>query len=357
MKINFLLPHFGVRPTGGFKIAYQYANYLANEGYEVNIIHAAAMEDGPIKYIRYLKSYIKLFLEKNKWFIFNKNINLLYVLSISDLSVPNADVTIATAWQTAEKLEKLSSEKGSKMYLIQHYEIWNGEKEDVDRTWKYDMHKILISKWLMNIAKEMGVKRITYIPNALDHDKFKILNNVEDRELIVSMMYSDAEWKGAMDGINALTLVKNRYPQMKVKFFGKCKKPHELPEWIEYYENPEQEFLIKEIYNKAAVFLCPSWFEGWGLPPMEAMACGCAVVTTDNGGVLDFAINDKTALICEVKNVFEMSESIIRLFGDKSFRIRLSINGNNYIKNFNWEKSFIKFEEVIRKYGNITAPK
>lgn len=41
---KFLLPHFGLEPTGGFKIAYYYANYLSQKGYNVNIIHTASLK-------------------------------------------------------------------------------------------------------------------------------------------------------------------------------------------------------------------------------------------------------------------------------------------------------------------------
>lgn len=351
MKVNFLLPHFGVKPSGGFKIAYQYANYLVDNGYEVNIVHTSSADKGIPKYkenIKYFKSYVRLFIEKNKWFIFDKRINLLYIPSLSNKNIPDADVTVATAWQTAEALERLSVTKGSKLYLIQHYEIWNGSKENVDATWKYDMHKIVISKWLMDIAKEMGVNKVTHIPNALDHNKFKIINEVKNRKLVISMMYSDVDWKGAEDGFNALEIVKEKYPEIKIKFFGKCSKPNKLPGWIEYYKNPIQKVLIEEIYNKSAIFLCPSWYEGWGLPPMEAMACGCAVVTTDNGGVRDFAIDKKTALVCEVKNINEISAAILKLIEDETFRINLAMKGNEHVKNFKWEKSFAMFEEVIK---------
>lgn len=348
MKVNFLLPHFGIRPAGGFKIAYQYANYLASCGFDVSIIHVGSIDRGVVKYAKYIKSYIKKVIKSNTWFLFNKKIKLIYVPSLVNGFIPNADITVATAWQTAKALEGLSKEKGRKLYLIQHYEVWNGSKEEVDRTWEYnDMHKILISKWLVNMAKEMKIDNFTYIPNALDHNKFKLINCIENRDLVISMMYSDVDWKGSKEGLLALNRVKEKHPEIKVKFFGKCGKPNNLPNWIEYYEDPKQEVLISDIYNKSAIFICTSWFEGWGLPPMEAMACGCAVVTTDNGGVNDFAIHNKTALVCKVKDIEDMSNKIFELVRNEGLRVRLAKDGNRYVKNFTWEKSFAKFKAVI----------
>ena len=54
MIINFLLPHYGLKPSGGFKIVYQYAYFLAENGYKVNIVHPASMNRFPKKYLKYI---------------------------------------------------------------------------------------------------------------------------------------------------------------------------------------------------------------------------------------------------------------------------------------------------------------
>lgn len=356
MKVNFLLPHFGINPTGGFKIVYEYANYLAQQGHDISIVHGHFINNTKERVVICTKDYIKLFLlKRKKWININKNIKLIYAPKLEEKYIPNADVTVATAWQTADVLAHMPLEKGKKLYLIQHYEIWNGSKEDVDRTWKNkDMHKIMISKWLIDIAKKMDIPddEITYIPNALDHNKFKMLKSIEGRKKIISMMYSDVDWKGGKEGIEALKEVKKNNPEVQIRLFGKGKRNESIPEWMQYYENPKQNVLVEEIYNESSIFLCPSWFEGWGLPPMEAMACGCAVVTTDNGGVSDFAINNETALVCKPKDVKEMSSLLIKLVNDDDLRVKLAESGKNNVQNFTWEKSFKKFEDILIKLNN-----
>ena len=54
---------------------------------------------------------------------------------------------------------------------------------------------------------------------------------------------------------------------------------------------------IRNIYNSCDVFLSPSWAEGSQAPPMEAMACGCAVLATNVGGIPDYAIAGETAAV------------------------------------------------------------
>ena len=349
MIINFLLPHYGLKPSGGFKIVYQYAYFLAENGYKVNIVHPASMNRFPKKYLKYICKNIEKRKVKYDWKLKSNNINEIYCPSLDEKYIPNADICFATAWQTAVYLNNYNESKGNKFYLIQHYETWNGSEEAVNNTLRYDMTKIVISKWLMNKGKELGVNDCLYLPNAINHENFKVYDEIDSRKNIICMMYSEVDWKGSKDGLNAINLIKEEYDFIKVKLFGKYKRPDNLPQWIEYYENPKEEELVRKIYNKSKIFLCTSWFEGWGLPPMEAMACGCAVVTTDNGGVNDFAIDEETALICEIKNPRMMAEKIKYLLDNDKIRRKLAINGANKVKEFTWDKSYSKLLEIINK--------
>lgn len=344
-KVNFLLPCFGYKPMGGFKIVYTYANLLKRRGYTVNIIYAYSMNKTSVyKYIRD-KALIKL--NKPKWYKLEKEIREYYCLHLNEVTVPNADITVATAWNTAEILNKLSSKKGKKIYLIQSYEIWSGSKKQVDKTWKYNMEKIVISKWLYNIGLNLGCNTMTYIPNSIDYTIFNTSKCIETRDNVVSMLYSNNKWKGSKEGIEVLKIVKKYIPDLRVILFGTEKRNSMIPSWMEYFENPEQRVLVDEIYNASAVFLCSSWYEGWGLPAMEAMSCGCAVVTTKNGGVEDFAIDEKTALLCDVRDEKQMSNAIMSLLLDKDKRIRIASTSMKYIHKFTWDKSFHKFRKLI----------
>lgn len=346
MVINFLLPHYGYQPSGGFKVAYTYANEFVRQGHTVNIVHAAYCTKG----YHNLGALWGTWHERNtktEWFPFAKGVNRIYTGSLREKNIPDADATIATAYETSKYLNKYSSRKGKKLYLIQDFEIWADSAEKVLRTWKYPMAKIVISKHLLKIGQDADVCDLFYIPNALDQKVYRVTADYIKRKPCIAMMYSSLERKGSSYGIEALTEVKNNLADIRVVLFGKEKRPPSLPAWMEYYENPQQDFIVKEIYNRASVFVCTSLYEGWGLPPMEAMACGAAVVTTDCGGVRDFAIADETAVVCPVKDTQAIKNGILRLLQDDAGRICLVTNALKKVREFDWEINSSKFLKII----------
>lgn len=346
-KVNFLLPNFGKKPIGGFKIVYVYANYLCSKGYHVNIIYGHRTHEDQI--VDYVKDKIRIKINKPTWYQLRPGIKEYRCYKLNERNVPDADVTVATAWNTAIVLEQLSERKGKKVYLIQHYEIWSGPQKDVDETWRYDMKKIVISKWLYEIGTKLNAQDMVYIPNSINFKKYKLKQPVQTRKNIVAMLYSEQKWKGSQIGIEALKKVRKEIPDLQVFLFGTCERKRNIPSWMDYYENPKQDVIVNDIYNNAAVFLCASQFEGWGLPPMEAMACGCAVVSTRNGGVEDFAIDEQTALLCDVNNSDQMALQMIRLLRNQELRMSISGAGTKYVRRFKWKDSFETFEKVINE--------
>jgi glycosyltransferase involved in cell wall biosynthesis len=123
--------------------------------------------------------------------------------------------------------------------------------------------------------------------------------------------------------------------------------PHgTVPDYISYLKNPSPDRL-RRIYNEAAIFVAPSWVEGWGLPPAEAMACGGAVAATDNGGHREFAQHGVTALLSPVKDPSALADNILQLIQNKELRLSIARKGNAFIQNFTWDKSVSAFEQAI----------
>lgn len=357
MKINFLLPFAGNKPIGGFKIVYEYANRLSLKGHEINLIHPSfTFKENVFNNFKYLLRYYQRKFDKSympNWFKLDEKINTLWVRSLDDKHIPDADVLIATAWRTAKCSAGLSESKGRKYYFIQHYETWNGPKEEVNATWKMPFRKIVIAKWLYEIAESMNEKAY-YVPNAFDFSEFGMDIKPENRNRFsLMMLYNELEFKGSKYGLEAFKIMKSEFPELKVCLFGVPMKPANLPEWISYYQTPERK-LLRKLYNEASVFVSPSLSEGFPLPPAEAMTCGSALACTDIGGHKEYALDGETAVLFEPESSQSAVNAIKKLIDDNEFRIKTAYNGNDFIKQFTWNKAVNEFERVLSQEDKIS---
>jgi glycosyltransferase involved in cell wall biosynthesis len=352
LRITFVLPRTGEWVSGGLRTVYEYANRLSRRGHVVSVVHPGRLAINPTK-LDHLKNAVRYVLRKldgrytpKAWLKMDPEVRLLCVPSLSERFIPDGDVVVATAWQTAEWVSRYSRSKGRGFYYIQHLETWNGPQERVYASWKTPLQKIVPSKWLVEIARGLGEDAI-YIPYGLDVDAFQIMTPSQDRPgHQLMMLYHKAKWKGCDDGLKALSLVREQEPDTRAILFGVPARPDTLPDWIEYHQSPSPK-LLRELYNRAAIFVAPSLTEGWGLTGCEALLCGAALVATDIDGHREFAFDGRTALTSPAKSPAELAENVVRLIRDPELRIQLARNGFEFVRQLTWERATGSFETTL----------
>lgn len=94
---------------------------------------------------------------------------------------------------------------------------------------------------------------------------------------------------------------------------------------------------MPELYRGAVAFLFPSQYEGFGIPPLEAMACGCPVIASDAGAVVE--VCGKAALYAPAGDPDEWAEQMTAVWQNPSLRIALKDKGCAQVKAYAWETS------------------
>jgi glycosyltransferase involved in cell wall biosynthesis len=115
---------------------------------------------------------------------------------------------------------------------------------------------------------------------------------------------------------------------------------------------PANDSEMAEIYNRAHIFVSTSWWEGFGLPALEAMACGCTVILTDAGGVNEYAVPGQNCLMYKPKNADELREKILLAVNNPNLRNELSRNAMETAKKFSWRRSAGQLENVLKMFEN-----
>jgi len=361
MKITFLLPGAAPRPIGGFKVVYEYANRLVARGHMVTIVHPAMLEldtslgDKPKKLFRYIQRRFDRSYFPSKWFRLDRRVQMLWVPSLMERSIPDDDVVIATAWQTAEWLALYGTEKGVKYYLIQDYEHYmtadSETRERIAATYNGVTHNIVISPACVEMLKACGAEVDAYIPNGIDFDTFKLKTDfVSTERLAIGFPSRPEKFKGTHDTVVALEKVRNEFgDRISAWSFG-GRKPDYLPSWVSYYERPSDDILC-DLYNSSAIFVTASHYEGWGLPGAEAMACGAALVSTEHGGVRAYAEHGRTALLSAPKDFDALAENVCRLLENSDLRQNIAQAGYQHIQHFTWDKAVDALEAALPHGG------
>ena len=157
-------------------------------------------------------------------------------------------------------------------------------------------------------------------------------------------------------GVKALLEYANRLK--KREYEVQIVVPDRKSKWFKLYQEAGFEFeyhyrpignKLREIFDSCDIFLCPSWFEGLGMPSMEAMSCWCALVTIDTGGSRDYAIHEETALVSPPKDVDAFSRNLIRVLHDLSLRKKIAEEGQRKINSFDWEKNCDRLEKIFHQ--------
>lgn len=358
LRVTFVMPRTGEWPSGGFRIIYEHANHLSRRGHAVRIMHPGRFVINPTK-LDHLKNAVRYVLRNvdgrftpDPWLRMEPNVRLSCVPSLSERWMPDADIVIATAWQTAEWVSRYSKSKGQGFYLIQHLETWNGPEDRVFSTWKAPLKKIVPSKWLVDLAGGMGESAI-YIPYGLDTNLFEtIIPRRDRRPNQLMMLYHNAKWKGCDEGLQALSMVREKDPDVQATLFGVPPRPKTLPDWIEYHQSPAPG-LLRDLYNKAAIFVAPSRTEGWGLTGCEALLCGAALVATDIDGHREFAFHEQTALTSPARLPEPLAANILRLIKNPGLRVDLARKGFDFVQQFTWERAANSFEAALYSQPQI----
>jgi glycosyltransferase involved in cell wall biosynthesis len=105
---------------------------------------------------------------------------------------------------------------------------------------------------------------------------------------------------------------------------------------------------LVELYNRAFIFAYPSLYEGFGLPVLEAMACGTPVVTSNTSSLPEVAGN--AALFADPRDPQSMAQQLKKLLSDRSLRETMRARGIEHARQFSWRRCA---ESTLAVYENV----
>lgn len=331
---------------------YELANAMAATGRDV--VRIAHLPTGETR----LRSTSEI-----PWFTFDGSIEHHFLTSLDPDLLPEADVVMYTVMaieigtapdagalgrRLIERLQADQSPAGLPILFVQALGVFPAATEIL--ALRGAGPKVCVASWIAENLVRAGLPavEVVHVANGLDHQTFRVTRPIRGRSPRTAMNFNPHPLKNMDAGIDALVQLDRELAVPSV-LFGSRLPLRQLSGGIRFVSSPRQKELSDGIYNGSSLYLQPSTQEGFGLCAIEAMACGCALVTPANGGAADYAHDGETAVLCE-SDPEAMAEALSLLVHDDARRVRIATNGVEYVERFRWTSGAAQLREVASAY-------
>ena len=340
MKIVFILPGRGA--SGGVRVTAIAANHLINRGHDVRILY----RNQPINVRNvYRLMETKLIYRKSPDWIKGFNGKIDNFRKITECKFYEDEIIVGIGMWASSQLVYLNSFNNPKAQYIHGATPW--EPDLMKKALSLPYPKIVVASYLKPIVESyLRGKVSAIIHNGIDQTVY--FQCVDDsKKTGIGVIYSSHPAKDPETVINVIQKLRRYKPTLPVRVFSIEKRPKQLKE-IEYWTRPSIE-KAREIYSRSLVWIVASRSEGFSVPVLEAMACGCAVVATDCGGTRDIICDGVNGFLVEVGNVDQIVDRVLLLLDNKKLRENISLKAKETVKKFTWTNTVDKLEKVFRK--------
>jgi len=211
--------------------------------------------------------------------------------------------------------------------------------------------------------------KISVIYNGVDHNIFKPYNPYQIRPYHVTLSHkpyilyvgSERRRKNLGRLFEAFAMLRQEFHELKLVKIGDPGRSKQLrSEMLKKLDSlgitqavifidhiPELD--LAHYYSSALLLAYPSLYEGFGLPPLEAMACGCPVVTSDNSSLPE--IMGEAGIMVNPYDTDSLAQAMREVLTDSKLRNDMVSKGLKQAKKFSWERAAMETQEVYEKIG------
>ena len=280
------------------------------------------------------------------------------------------DVIVATLWSSIRPLALLRPEK-LYMYYIQDYEPWFFPEGSAERRQAFDSYTLIPSmqpmaktQWLCDTVGQRHHVPVHRVAPSLDHSVYFPAAKVGDEVVLTAMIRPNTVRRGPLRTLRVLRTVSEilgqTHPETKFRIvlFG-CDDDAIVkyvagtdPEFVLDFPHENRGVLTREgvasLLREADVFADLSDYQAFGRTGLEAMACGCAVVLPEKGGVAEYAVDGINALVVDTTSAAAMRDALVRLTVDETVRSALAERGVETAQRYSIERASLSELVVMR---------
>ena len=359
------IPLAGFNLSGGVKSLVGVANALAERGHRVRFLvpDYAATPPAPL----HPAVRVRILASGPPW-LPGAARKLVHLARLATTATAGADVCLANYFTTAYAAwisRGLRGDRAVLAYNVRGYEpLSHGLLARASLpsrlarfalawlSYRLPLRKIVTTAWLRDQVGDPGAY---VVGHGIDLEVFRPPPPRPRRDAVtVGTIGRHGDVKGYPDFLQAVDLLPGG---LAIRLRVAAPEPVAVPERFPVdVERPTTESAMAAFYAACDVFVFASRAEGFGLPALEAMARGCAVLTTDCGGVRAFARPEQNCLMVPPNDAPALAEAIARLVGDPSLRERLSRAGVQTARKFGRDAVLGRFCDYLEELATTVRP-
>lgn len=201
-------------------------------------------------------------------------------------------------------------------------------------------------------------QKIHIIYNAVGSEFTNSQASVKEKEDYLLAVSSPNFHKNFHGMLEAFNILRSKYDiPFKLKVIGKSSASFAAQDYTKATDSDDVRFLgrvddneLISLYQNATAFVFPSFYEGFGIPPLEAQACGCPVISSNKASMPE-VLNDSVLYFDPYDNT-AMAEAMKRVIVESELRDNLITAGLANVKRFSWSLSAKKVNSIV---DNITS--
>jgi len=268
---------------------------------------------------------------------------------IRECSFEPSQIIVGVGMAMSSELALLDRLPNPKIQYLHGATPW--DQELMARTLRLPFPKILVATYLREIVAMHGSAEVLgIVHNGVDQREY-FSSAPETERNGIGMIYSSDPPKGPDTTLAVIKKMSILRPHIPIRLFGAERKPWAMRR-VSYWKSPSVE-QAREIYSRSLVWVVASRAEGFSLPILEAMACGCAVVATDCGGPSDIIRDRENGLLVPVGDVDGIVERVRELLDNSALRDRVRKMSHETAQRYTWEKCINDLEAAILKGAGI----
>jgi glycosyltransferase involved in cell wall biosynthesis len=351
MRIAFLLPNYSSHVVGSALVYYRYANELVARGHEVDIFHPCIVTDeaGVRERIRSVAwSVAKSVVSRPvPWMEFPKGAKPRFRPRLEGLDLSH-DVVIAFSWRMVEALDRIRFRGRAYGYIVE-YETWAeadpARKARMETAYRKSLPMLCSSRIVESMLREVGATDVRSCILGVDVGRYAVGTPPEDRprgRIGFPVRMEPVKSPDVLE--RTLSLLRERFgSDVSLWGFGHPGASAGIRRLLDEYRVDPSDEELAGLYGSSSIFAIPSRKEGFGIPAAEAMASGCAVVSTDNGGIRTFGVDGDNCVLVPPESPQSLADAIGALVEDPERRLELARRAPDSVRFLGWSEAGERF--------------